>query len=63
PGAFPILTVHDEVVIECDTDDAQDVARWLSETLRGAVKEVLCHPELAGEDTVDTSVLSSWGEV
>ncbi len=61
PAALPILTVHDEIVIECDAEAAQDTVRWLSETLRGAVEEVLGPPELAGEDAVDTSVLNSWG--
>ena len=63
PGTFPVLTVHDEVVIECGEKAAQDTARWLSETLRGAVADVLVHPELAGEDVVETSVCNSWGEV
>ena len=60
-GALPILTVHDEVVIECDEEAAPQVEQWLSDTLRGAVADVLGYEELAGEDTVETSVIEAWG--
>jgi DNA polymerase-1 len=60
PGAFPVLTVHDEVLIECDKGKAEEVAAWLGETLRRAVGRVLGHPELAGEDAVETTTASSW---
>ena len=63
PGTFPILTVHDEIVIECDEKAAQDTSRWLSGILRDAVADVLVHPELASEDVVEISVCNSWGEV
>jgi DNA polymerase-1 len=29
PGAFPVLAVHDEIVIECDRDRADAAAAWL----------------------------------
>ena len=60
PHAFPILTVHDEVVIECDEQDAQGVAAWLSETLRRAVDLVLGFEKLAGEDAVEVTIAPSW---
>jgi DNA polymerase I len=60
PGAYPVLTVHDEVVIECPIEDAKDVSRWLSESLIEAVESVL-GAELAGEDCVEVSILESWG--
>jgi hypothetical protein len=25
PGAFPVLAVHDEIVVECDSDQAERV--------------------------------------
>ncbi len=62
PGALPILTVHDEVVIECDAGAAPGVAEWLSTTLRGAVADVLGYEELAGEDAVETAVVEAWRE-
>jgi DNA polymerase-1 len=60
PHAFPVLTVHDEVVIECDEKDAQAAAAWLSETLRRAVDLVLGLQELAGEDAVEVTIAPSW---
>jgi DNA polymerase-1 len=29
PGAFPVLAVHDEVVVEADAEKADAVAGWL----------------------------------
>jgi DNA polymerase I len=63
PGAFLVLTVHDEVLIECDAEAAQETVAWLSETLRSAVEVVLSRPELAGEDVVETHISDSWGAV
>jgi DNA polymerase I len=60
PHAYPVLTVHDEVVIECDEKDAQGVGTWLSETLRRAVNHVLGLQELAGEDAVEVTIGPSW---
>jgi DNA polymerase-1 len=62
PGALPILTVHDEVVIECEAERASEVAQWLSDTLRGALADVLGYKELAGEDAVETTILEAWGD-
>jgi DNA polymerase I-like protein with 3'-5' exonuclease and polymerase domains len=33
PGAFPVLAVHDEIVIECDTGQAQAVSAWLRQAM------------------------------
>jgi DNA polymerase I-like protein with 3'-5' exonuclease and polymerase domains len=33
PGAFPVLVVHDEIVLECDADQAEAVARWLRQAM------------------------------
>ena len=59
--ALPILTVHDEIVLECDKESAEETAAWLISVLRDAVEMVLGHPELAGEDAVETSIMGSWG--
>src|SRR5829696_4966322 len=45
PNAFVVLTVHDEVVIECDAQEAPEIARWLGDTLRKAVADVLGYEE------------------
>jgi DNA polymerase I-like protein with 3'-5' exonuclease and polymerase domains len=62
PAAMPNLNVHDQVVIECDAEVAKEVAQWLSDTLRGAVADILGYEELAGEDTVEMSIIEAWGE-
>jgi hypothetical protein len=54
--------VHDEVVIECETETASEVAQWLSDTLRGALADVLGYEELAGEDAVETTIIEAWGD-
>ena len=54
--------MHDEGVIECDAEAAPKVAQWLSDTLRGAVADVLGYGETAEEDAVETSVIEAWGE-
>ncbi len=58
----PIFIVHDEIAIERDANVAQGTAHWLSTTLPSAVEAVRSHPELAGEDVVETSVVSFWRE-
>jgi DNA polymerase I-like protein with 3'-5' exonuclease and polymerase domains len=59
---LPILTLHDEVVIECDAEAALEVARWLDVTLRKAAADVLGNEELDGEDAVETTVKEAWGD-
>jgi DNA polymerase-1 len=33
PGAFPVLAVHDEIVVECDQADADKVGVWLRQAM------------------------------
>jgi DNA polymerase I-like protein with 3'-5' exonuclease and polymerase domains len=33
PGAFPVIACHDEIVIECDADQAEAVASWLKHAM------------------------------
>jgi DNA polymerase-1 len=33
PGAFPVLFVHDEIVVECDQSQADAVAAWLRQAM------------------------------
>ena len=54
--------VHDEIAIERDANVAQGTAHALSTTLPSAVEAVRGHPELAGEEVVETSVVSFWRE-
>jgi DNA polymerase-1 len=34
PGAFPVLAVHDEIVVECDQADAEKVSAWLQQAMQ-----------------------------
>jgi len=61
PHALPILTVHDEIVIECDEQEAEQVASWLSSSLRDAISDALGYPELAGKEAIETVVIEAWG--
>jgi DNA polymerase I-like protein with 3'-5' exonuclease and polymerase domains len=33
PGAVPILVCHDEVVVECDAEQAADAEAWLEKEI------------------------------
>ena len=67
PGAVPILAVHDEVVVECPEEQAEQVAIFTEEIMVAGMEEVLN----SGLDTdhlervpvkVDVEVVNSWGE-
>jgi DNA polymerase I len=41
PGAFSIIALHDELVIECDERDVEAVAAWLERAMIDGMSEVL----------------------
>ncbi len=41
PGAFPIVALHDEIVVECDEGDTEKVAAWLEAAMKDGMAEVL----------------------
>jgi DNA polymerase-1 len=41
PGAFPVLFVHDEIVVECDEEQAAVAEVWLQQTMADAMAGVL----------------------
>jgi DNA polymerase I len=66
-GAVPILAAHDEVVVECDEEQAEEVKAWLVKAMVDGMEEVLN----SGLDTdnlervpvkVEAEVVDSWGE-
>jgi DNA polymerase-1 len=61
PGVHFLLSVHDELVLECQEDDARDVALWLKEKMRSSIEDVLSK-DLGGENSVEVSYGPSWGE-
>jgi hypothetical protein len=62
-GAVPLLVCHDEVVVECYAEQAEDAKSWLEKTMIEGMEVV---PNAA--DDVDASVelearkTGSWGE-
>jgi len=41
PGAVPVLVCHDEVVVECEAEQAADVEAWLEKAMIEGMKAVL----------------------
>jgi DNA polymerase-1 len=41
PGAFPVLAVHDEIVVECEHEQAEHVSRWLRQAMLDGLGDVL----------------------
>jgi DNA polymerase I-like protein with 3'-5' exonuclease and polymerase domains len=41
PGAFPVLLVHDEIVVECDDAQKEAVAVWVRDAMRDGMAPLL----------------------
>ena len=41
PGAFPVVAVHDEIVVEADAGQADAVAAWLKQAMLDAMTPLL----------------------
>jgi DNA polymerase-1 len=63
PGAVPILVCHDEVVVECDAEQAEDVKTWLEKAMIEGMKTVLngTNEGLVPVE-VESRVATRWGE-
>jgi DNA polymerase-1 len=65
PSAVPALVCHDEVVVECREDQAEEVARFVKEVMIAGMDEILntgldaAHPDRV---PVDVDILESWGD-
>jgi DNA polymerase-1 len=67
PGAFPILAVHDEVVVECPEEQAEEAKAWLVKAMVDGMDEVLnSGPDIDNLERVpvrvEAEVGDSWGE-
>jgi DNA polymerase I len=63
PGAVPVLVCHDEVVVECDAEQAADVKAWLEKTMIEGMDAVLnSKEELNVPVDVEARIARSWGE-
>ena len=61
PGTHFLLSVHDELVLECPKEDARGVALWLKAKMGEAMEEIL-GGELSGPKRAEVGYDPSWGE-
>src|SRR5262249_9115526 len=57
PGAFPVLVVHDEIVVEADADQADAVAAWLKSAMVNAMAPLIEPVPVE----VEVGVAQTWG--
>lgn len=57
PGAFPVLAVHDEVVVECDQAQADKAAVWLRQAMLDGMAPLIDPVPVE----VDVKVSRTWG--
>jgi DNA polymerase-1 len=63
PGAVPVLVCHDEVVVECDTEQAADAKAWLEKAMIEGMDTVLNGmDEVHVPVEVEARIARSWGE-
>jgi DNA polymerase I len=63
PGAVPVLVCHDEVVVECDAEQAAKAKAWLEKAMIEGMDAVLnCAEEVRVSVEVDARIAKSWGE-
>ena len=63
PGAVPVLVCHDEVVVECDAEQAAGAKAWLEEAMIegvDAVRNGMDEVDVPSE--VEAQVTRSWQE-
>jgi DNA polymerase I-like protein with 3'-5' exonuclease and polymerase domains len=57
PGAFPVLAVHDEIVVEADAGQADAVAKWLKTAMVEAMAPLIAPVPVE----VEVKVARTWG--
>jgi DNA polymerase-1 len=57
PGAFPVLAVHDEIVVEADAGQADAAAAWVKQAMLDAMAPLIDPVPVS----VDVQVSSTWG--
>jgi DNA polymerase-1 len=57
PGAFPVLAVHDEIVVEADAHQAEAAVGWLKRAMLDGMQPVLDPVPCV----VDVTVGRTWG--
>jgi DNA polymerase I len=62
-GAVPVLVCHDEVIVECDADQAVDTKTWLEKAMIEGMEAVLnSKDEVDIPIEVEARMATSWGE-
>src|SRR5215203_985779 len=61
PDTHFLLSVHDELVLECPKEDARGVALWLKAKMGEAMEKIL-GKELSGPKSAEVGYGPSWGE-
>ena len=63
PGAVPILVCHDEVVVECDAEQAADVKTWMEKAMIEGMDTVLNGADQGHVPVeVEGRIARSWGK-
>jgi DNA polymerase I len=63
PGTIPILAVHDEIVVECDEDKAEEAQAWLKAAMVKGMERALNDPGAEGPGVpveVEIKIGKSW---
>ena len=64
PGTTPVLVCHDEVVVECDIEQAQVARAWLARAMIEGMEDILNGTgEVQVPVAVASRIINSWGEV
>jgi DNA polymerase I len=61
PGAVPVLVCHDEIVVECDADKAEEGKEWLIQAMKDGMDAVVNVKEPRILIEVEASVTKTWG--
>src|SRR5215217_1967426 len=63
PGAVPVLVCHDEVVVECDAQQAEDVKVWLQKAMIEGMDAITNgRDEVQVPVEVEARIARCWGE-
>ena len=59
---MPVLVCHDEVVVECDSEQAADVMAWLEKAMTEGMDTVLnSKGEVVVPAGIEAPIARSWG--
>jgi DNA polymerase I-like protein with 3'-5' exonuclease and polymerase domains len=63
PGAVPVLVCHDEVVVECDVEQAEAAKAWLEKAMVEGMDSVLNDTgEVRVLVKIEAEIAGSWGQ-